>query len=139
MSSLDLDLNAQMNNLELAWRQAYESSMGARADYQSLAASPKAKANLLECSGELDPLNVIRNHPWISVSSAAAVGAVAAQAPDAKTVRFLATVVTPMLTRVTKILSLAAVQLGASLASGRASPSDVRTTPSDASDRSNAV
>jgi hypothetical protein len=47
MSSLDLDLDAHMNNLEMEWRQAYESSIVARADYQSLAASPKANARLL--------------------------------------------------------------------------------------------
>ena len=45
MSSLDLDLDAHMNNLETEWRQAYESSIVARADYQSLAASPKANAS----------------------------------------------------------------------------------------------
>jgi hypothetical protein len=48
MSSLDLDLDTHMNNLELEWRQAYESSIVARADYQTLAASPKANANLLD-------------------------------------------------------------------------------------------
>jgi hypothetical protein len=47
MSSLDLDLDAHMNNLELEWRRAYETSIVARADYQSLAASPKANAHLL--------------------------------------------------------------------------------------------
>jgi hypothetical protein len=48
MSSLDLELDAHMNNLELEWRQAYESSIVARADYQSLAAAPKINAALLE-------------------------------------------------------------------------------------------
>jgi hypothetical protein len=52
MSSLDLDLDAHMNNLETEWRQAYESSIVARADYQSLAASPKAKADLLDMARE---------------------------------------------------------------------------------------
>jgi len=47
MSSLDLDLDAHINNLELEWRRAYESSIVARADYQSLTASPKANAHLL--------------------------------------------------------------------------------------------
>ena len=47
MSSLDLDLDAHMNNLEMEWRQAYRSGIGARADYQSLAVSPKANAHLL--------------------------------------------------------------------------------------------
>jgi hypothetical protein len=52
MSSLDLDLDAHMNNLEMEWRQAYESSIVARADYQSLAASPKANADLLDLARE---------------------------------------------------------------------------------------
>lgn len=52
MSSLDLDLDAHMNNLETEWRQAYESSMVARADYQSLAANRKAKARLLDLARE---------------------------------------------------------------------------------------
>ncbi len=47
MSSLDLDLDAHMNNLETEWRQAYESSIVARADYQSLAAAPKVNAKLV--------------------------------------------------------------------------------------------
>lgn len=48
MSSLDLDLDANMNNLETEWRQAYESSIVARADYQALAAAPKKNAGLLD-------------------------------------------------------------------------------------------
>ena len=52
MSSLDFDLDLHMNNLEQEWRQAYESSMVARADYQSLAASPKANADLLDMARE---------------------------------------------------------------------------------------
>jgi len=49
MSSLDLDAH----NLETEWRQAYESSIVARAaDYQSLAASPKANADLLDLARE---------------------------------------------------------------------------------------
>jgi hypothetical protein len=48
MSSLDLDLDAHMNNLELEWRKAYDASNVARADYQSLASSPKANADLLQ-------------------------------------------------------------------------------------------
>jgi hypothetical protein len=45
MNSLDLD--ARVSTLETEWRQAYESSMSARADYQSLAAGSKADADLL--------------------------------------------------------------------------------------------
>ncbi len=52
MSSLDLDLDTQMNNLELEWRQVYEASMVARADYQALAANPKANARLLDAACE---------------------------------------------------------------------------------------
>jgi hypothetical protein len=52
MSSLDFDLDSRMNDLELEWRQAYESSIVARADYQSLAAGPKANADLLDMARE---------------------------------------------------------------------------------------
>ncbi len=48
MSSLDFDLDSRMNNLEQEWRLAYESSIVARADYQSLAAGPKTDAKLLD-------------------------------------------------------------------------------------------
>jgi hypothetical protein len=47
MSSLDLDLDAHMNKLELEWRRAYESGVVARAEYQALAAAPKANAHLI--------------------------------------------------------------------------------------------
>jgi hypothetical protein len=52
MSSLDLDLDTQMNNLESEWRQAYETSIVARAEYQALAANPKANADLLDTARE---------------------------------------------------------------------------------------
>jgi hypothetical protein len=48
MSSLDLDLDAHMNNLETEWRQAYEASISARADYEALAAAPKSNPDLLD-------------------------------------------------------------------------------------------
>jgi hypothetical protein len=48
MSSLDFDLDSRMNNLEQEWRLAYESSIVARADYQSLAAGPKTDSKLLD-------------------------------------------------------------------------------------------
>jgi hypothetical protein len=41
-----------MSNLEMEWRQGYEASMAARADYQQLAANPKAKADLLDAARE---------------------------------------------------------------------------------------
>jgi hypothetical protein len=52
MSSLDFDLDAQMVHLESEWRQVYEASVIARADYQSLAASSAATAELLDKAQE---------------------------------------------------------------------------------------
>jgi hypothetical protein len=52
MSSLDLDLDTQIISLELEWRQAYETSIVARADYQALAAGPGANADLLDAAKE---------------------------------------------------------------------------------------
>jgi len=52
MSSLDFDIDAQMMQLETEWRQAYEASVGARADYQKLSADPKANADLLDRARE---------------------------------------------------------------------------------------
>jgi hypothetical protein len=52
MSSLDFDLDSQMISLELEWRQAYEASIIARADYQALAASRDANADLLDSANE---------------------------------------------------------------------------------------
>jgi hypothetical protein len=47
MSSLDFDLDMQMDNLEQEWRQGYEAGIAARAAYQSLAASATTDAELL--------------------------------------------------------------------------------------------
>ena len=52
MSSLDLDLDTQMNNLEFEWRQVYEASIVARAEYQALAANTKANADVLDAARE---------------------------------------------------------------------------------------
>jgi hypothetical protein len=48
MSSLDFELDSCMNSLEQEWRQASESSIVARADYQSLAAIPRTDSHLLD-------------------------------------------------------------------------------------------
>jgi hypothetical protein len=48
MSSLDLDLDAQINNLELEWRVVYDASIVARAEYQSLAANTMASAESVD-------------------------------------------------------------------------------------------
>jgi len=52
VSSLDFELDTQMNTLELEWRQAYEAGIVARADYRSLAAAPAADAELLDLARE---------------------------------------------------------------------------------------
>jgi hypothetical protein len=61
MSNLDLDLDVQMSNLEFEWRQVYEASIVARADYQSLAADPKCDADLIDAARErLDRANAMK-------------------------------------------------------------------------------
>jgi hypothetical protein len=52
MSSLDFDLDTQMTSLEFEWRQGYEASIVARAEYQALAADRKAKAAVLDAARE---------------------------------------------------------------------------------------
>ena len=62
MSSLDFDLDSRMNNLEQEWRQAYESSIVARTDYQSLVAIPKTDSRLLDLARErLSELEALRD------------------------------------------------------------------------------
>lgn len=51
MSSLDLDLDGKINNLELEWRLAYDASIAARAEYQALAAKG-AGAQVLDMARE---------------------------------------------------------------------------------------
>ena len=52
MNDLELDFDVQMVNLESEWRQVYEESIAARADYQSLAAGRGANADLLDAARE---------------------------------------------------------------------------------------
>ena len=52
MSSLDLEFDTHMNNLELEWRQAYEASIAARAAYQALAAQRKANVGMVDAALE---------------------------------------------------------------------------------------
>jgi hypothetical protein len=44
MSSLDFELDSRIDNLELEWRQAHETSIIARAEYLALAANLEANA-----------------------------------------------------------------------------------------------
>jgi len=48
----DIDLDTQMNSLESEWRQVYEDSIVARAEYQSLAVGRQAGAELLDMARE---------------------------------------------------------------------------------------
>jgi hypothetical protein len=52
MSSLDLNLDAQINNLEVEWRVAYDASIIARAEYQALAASRSTRVDALDVARE---------------------------------------------------------------------------------------
>ena len=52
MSSLDFDLDAKMIQLELEWREAYEASIAARAEFQELAADQGASASVLDAAHE---------------------------------------------------------------------------------------
>jgi hypothetical protein len=52
MNRLDFDLDTQMTRLESEWRQGYEASIAARAEYQALAADRNANADLLDAARE---------------------------------------------------------------------------------------
>jgi hypothetical protein len=47
MSSLDFDLDSQMSSLESEWRQAYETSIAARAELLALGTACKPNASTL--------------------------------------------------------------------------------------------
>jgi hypothetical protein len=48
VSSLDFDIDSQMTRLELEWRQAFEASGLARADFESLKSSAKPDKSRLQ-------------------------------------------------------------------------------------------
>jgi hypothetical protein len=48
MSSLDFELDGRADDLELQWREAYEASIIARAEYLALAANPQANAGAID-------------------------------------------------------------------------------------------
>lgn len=50
MSSLDFDLDAQISNLELEWRLAYDIGAVARTEYRALAAQPAASMEILDAA-----------------------------------------------------------------------------------------
>jgi uncharacterized protein (UPF0262 family) len=66
--SLDTDLDTQMVSLEYEWRQVYEASIVARADYQSLAASSDASVELLDMARErLDRAEALKARIMIKI------------------------------------------------------------------------
>jgi hypothetical protein len=52
MSSLDLELDGKMDDLELEWREAHEVSIIARAEYRALGANAAANAGTLDIARE---------------------------------------------------------------------------------------
>ncbi len=52
MASVDMDLDEQMTALEREWRDAFEDSIAARAEYQALAAGRQASADVLDSARE---------------------------------------------------------------------------------------
>jgi hypothetical protein len=48
MSSLDFDLDSRMSILESEWRQAFETSLAARAELQALAEIPHTRGSLID-------------------------------------------------------------------------------------------
>ena len=52
MSSLDLDIDTQLIVLESEWRQAYEASIAARAEYQAVARDRKARSLVIDRARE---------------------------------------------------------------------------------------
>lgn len=52
MSSLDLELDGKMDDLELEWREAHEAGIIARAEFKALGANPSANAATLDSARE---------------------------------------------------------------------------------------
>jgi hypothetical protein len=52
MSSLDLELDGRMDDLELEWLEAHETSIVARAEYLALTANPEPDADAIKLAGE---------------------------------------------------------------------------------------
>lgn len=68
MSSLDIDMDLQMNVLESEWRRAYETSIAARADYQLLAQNPIANSEALDRAREhLDKAEALKQRVMMKI------------------------------------------------------------------------
>lgn len=68
MSSVHLDLDMQMVDLENEWRQVYEDSINARADYQLLAATRTADSAALDVARErLDKAEAMKSRTMTKI------------------------------------------------------------------------
>lgn len=68
MASIELDLDTQMSALESEWRQAFEKSIVARAEYQALAASPESNADVLDSARErLDRAEALKAQVMVKI------------------------------------------------------------------------
>lgn len=68
MDNLHLDLDTQMSILENEWRQVYEASIEARADYQSLAADRRATTEILDLARErLDRADAVKSRTMVKI------------------------------------------------------------------------
>jgi hypothetical protein len=66
--SRNFNMDAQMSELETEWRHAYETSISARTDYQSLAANPAASASLLDKARErLDRAEALKGRIMVKI------------------------------------------------------------------------
>jgi hypothetical protein len=66
--SIHFDVDSQLHELEMEWRLAYETSIVARADYQSLALSSAASAELLDMARErLDRAEALKARMMVKI------------------------------------------------------------------------
>lgn len=52
MSSLDLEIDGRIDNLELEWREAHDACVIAHAEYRALAANAEANAGAIDAAQE---------------------------------------------------------------------------------------
>jgi hypothetical protein len=66
--SRNFNMDTQMSELETEWRHAYETSISARADYQSLASDPAAGARVLDKARErLDRAEAVKARIMVKI------------------------------------------------------------------------
>jgi hypothetical protein len=68
VNSLDLDIDTQLIQLESEWRQAYEASIVARAEYQLLARDRKTRAAAVDRAREqLDKSEALKERIMVKI------------------------------------------------------------------------